>query len=278
VYARPRTIEEATQAMTVVGALAICGGTDVFPAHAGKPLARPLVDLSRVEGLRGISAQPASIRFGAATTWTDIVQAPLPAAFDGLKAAAREVGSLQIQNRGTIAGNLCNASPAADGVPPLLSLDANVEIAGPSGRRELPLSEFITGYRKTALANGEIVTAVIVPKPSAAARSAFEKLGSRRYLVISILMAAAIIEKDAEGRIARAAVAVGSASPVAQRLPELEAALRDLAPGVRPSGLVKPHHFAALSPIDDVRATAAYRFEAARTAVGEALDRAAGVA
>lgn len=273
-YARPRTIEEATRAMAAEGALAVSGGTDVYPAHVGRPLARPMVDLSRVEGLRGIVETADGFRFGAATTWTDIVQAALPPAFDGLKAAAREVGSIQIQNRGTIAGNLCNASPAADGVPPLLSLDASVEIAAPQGRRVLPLASFITGYRKTALAPGEIVTAILVPGPSPAARAAFVKLGARRYLVISILMAAAVIEKDAQGRIARAMVAVGAASPVAQRLPGLEAALRGLAGA--PSALVEPRHFEGLAPIDDVRATAAYRLEAACAAVGEALDIAAG--
>ncbi|MCA3562265.1 MAG: FAD binding domain-containing protein [Aestuariivirga sp.] len=273
-YARPKTIEEATRAMATEGALAVSGGTDVYPAHVGKPLARPLVDLSRVAGLRGITQTGDGYRFGAASTWTDILQAPLPRAFNGLKAAAREVGSVQIQNRGTIAGNLCNASPAADGVPPLLSLDARVEIASATGRRVMPLSAFITGYRRTALAPGEIVTAVLVPKPAPAARSAFVKLGARRYLVISILMAAALVEKDAQGRIARAAVAVGAASPVAQRLPALEADL--IGCGGRPSALVTPRHLEVLSPIDDVRATAAYRQEAALSAVGEALDLAAG--
>ncbi len=275
-YARPKTIAEATHAMAAEGALAVGGGTDVYPAHVGRPLSRPLVDLSRVEGLRGISEMAECIRFGASTTWTDIVRAELPPAFDGLKAAAREVGSIQIQNRGTIAGNLCNASPAADGVPPLLSLDASVELASPTGRRVLPLASFITGYRRTALAPGEIVTAVIVPRPSPAARSAFVKLGARRYLVISILMAAAVLEIDSQGRIARAAVAVGAASPVAQRLPELEAELRGLAG--KPSAIVAPRHLSGLAPIDDVRATAAYRLEAALSAVGEALDLAAGVA
>ena len=275
-YARPRTIEEATRAMAAQGALALAGGTDVYPAHVGKPLSRPIVDLSRVEGLRGITHMADAIRIGAATTWSDIVHAPLPPAFDGLKAAAREVGSIQIQNRGTIAGNLCNASPAADGVPPLLCLDASVELASAEGRRVLPLAAFITGYRRTALAPGEIVTAVLVPNPSPTARAAFVKLGARRYLVISILMAAAVVEKDAQGRIVQAAVAVGSASPVAQRLHALEAELRGLSG--KPSAIVAPHHLAGLAPIDDVRATAGYRLEAALSAVGEALDLAAGVA
>ena len=183
-----------------------------------------------------------AIRIGAATTWTDIVKAPLPAAFDALKQAAREVGSIQIQNRGTIGGNLCNASPAADGVPPLLALDATVELASARGRRLMPLSSFITGYRATALAQGEILSAVFVPSRSPQARSAFVKLGARRYLVISILMAAALVERDGDGRISRVAIAVGAASPVARRLPELEAALAGLDPGERPSLHVRDQH------------------------------------
>jgi CO/xanthine dehydrogenase FAD-binding subunit len=158
----------------------------------------------------------------------------------------------------------------------MLSLDARVEVASCAGRRILSLADFITGYRRTALGPGEIVTAVIVPRPSPAARAAFVKLGARRYLVISILMAAAVVERDGQGRILRAAVAVGSASPVARRLRELEAELRGLAG--RPSSVVAARHLAGLSPIDDVRATAGYRLEAALSAVGEALDRAAGVA
>lgn len=277
-YVRPRTIEDAAAAMASAGALALAGGTDVFPAHAGKPLERPIVDLSQVAGLRGIVAGADAIRFGAATTWSDIAKASLPPAFDGLQAAAREVGSIQIQNRGTIAGNLCNASPAADGVPPLLALEASVELASATGRRVLPLHKFITGYRQTALQPGEIVTAVIVPRPSERTASAFVKLGARRYLVISILMAAALVEKDADGRIARVALAIGAASPVAQRLHRLEADLQGLPPGARPSSRAAAHHFESLSPIDDVRATAHYRLDAAMSVVGEALDRAAGAA
>jgi CO/xanthine dehydrogenase FAD-binding subunit len=263
--------------MASPGALALCGGTDVYPAHAGRTLVRPVVDLSGIAELKGIRETAEGFRFGAATTWSMIVRAELPPAFDGLKAAAREVGSIQIQNRGSIGGNLCNASPAADGVPPLLALDAQVELASADGRRVLALSDFITGYRSTALRKGEIVTAVIVPKPAAQARSAFVKLGARRYLVISILMAAATVETDAAGRIVKAAVAVGAASPVAQRLPELERDIQGLASGTRPSAIITARHLAALSPISDVRATDAYRREAAIAVVGEALDRAAGV-
>ena len=274
---RPRSIDAALAALAGGNALALCGGTDLFPAHAGRPFSRPVVDVSAVAGLRGISFDGAMYRIGGTTTWSDIQAAALPSAFDGLKAAGREVGSPQIQNRGTIAGNLCNASPAADGVPPLLSLDASVELRSFRGTRVLPLSGFITGYRETQLAPDEILAAVLVKAGTSDARSSFVKLGTRRYLVISILMAAALIERGADGRISRAAIAVGAASPVAKRLTVLENDVAGLAAGIAPSTIVAPHHVAELSPIDDVRATAAYRREAAVAIVGEALDRAAGV-
>jgi len=277
VYIRPRTIDEAVTAMTKAGALVIGGGTDLFPAHVDRSITRPVVDVTGVSALRGISRQQGLLRIGGATTWSDIIAADLPPAFDGLRAAAREVGSIQIQNRGTIAGNLCNASPAADGVPPLLTLDAEVELLSVRGPRILPLAAFITGYRRTALAADEILSAVLVPGAAMAGTSAFAKLGARRYLVISILMAAAVIERAADGRIARAAIAIGAASPVAQRLPLLERDLLGLPPQTPPSSIVKPRHVAALTPIDDVRASSAYRMEAAMTVAGEALDRAAGV-
>jgi CO/xanthine dehydrogenase FAD-binding subunit len=276
VYARPRNINDAVALLSAGNALVVCGGTDVYPTNLARPLIRPVVDISAVPEWRGIIETIDYFRIGGTTTWSDIIRTPLPPAFDGLKAAAREVGSIQIQNRATIAGNLCNASPAADGVPPLLTLDAYVELSSQRGRRKMPLAAFITGYRKTALAPDEVLSAVIVPKPSARAASSFVKLGARRYLVISIIMAAAVIERDAAGTILKAAVAIGSASPVALRLTSLEAALLGLPRHVRPSSIVTPAHMAALSPIDDVRASGAYRREAAIAVVGEALDRASG--
>ena len=159
----------------------------------------------------------------------------------------------------------------------LLTLDAEVELRSVRGTRVMPLAEFITGYRKTVLAPDEIALGRAgAGSGSPRAASGFVKLGARRYLVISILMAAALIERDEQGRISRAAVAVGAASPVAQRLAAWKAILPDLSQEWPPSSIVSPRHVAGLSPIDDVRATAAYRLEAAITVVGEALDRAAG--
>ncbi|MGH6892312.1 MAG: FAD binding domain-containing protein, partial [Dongiaceae bacterium] len=209
-------------------------------------------------------------RIGALTSWTDIAEAPLSAQFYCLQAAAREVGGRQIQNRGTIGGNLCNASPAADGVPPLLALGAEIELLSRAGKRRLPLSEFILGPRKIALRPDEIAAAILIPKPKGSAHSTFVKLGARKYLVISIVMAAGYF--DVVGSwIAEARIAVGACSPVAQRLPALEAALKGQAATVDLSRLARPEHFAPLKPIDDVRASVDYREEAAMTVVQRLL-------
>jgi CO/xanthine dehydrogenase FAD-binding subunit len=275
-YLRPRTLADAVAAASVDGTTVLAGGTDLYPAHVGRPFPARILDVSAVVEMRGIVPSSTGVRIGGAVTWTELARATLPPAFLALQDAARQVGSAQVQNRGTIAGNLCNASPAADGVPPLLVLNAEVELAHMSGLRRMPLADFITGYRKTALKHGEIVSGVIVPAAQPEAMSAFVKLGARKYLVISIVMAAAVICRDRSGRIVDARVAVGSASEKAQRLTMLESALVGMSALELPSRALRPEHLASLSPIDDVRATASYRLEAARHLVGTALDQAAG--
>ncbi|WP_417770391.1 FAD binding domain-containing protein [Stappia sp.] len=276
-FHRPDTMDGALSLLGGAEARVLAGGTDFFPALGGRKPSGPVVDLGRIAALRGISRQGNGWRIGAMTTWTDIVRADLPPLFDGLRLAAREVGSIQIQNAGTIAGNLCNASPAADGVPPLLTLEARVELVGPNGVRELPLGDFILGVRKTALAPGEIVTAILVPDWNAD-RTHFLKLGARRYLVISIAMVAAAVSLDDAGRIGEARVAVGACSAVARRLAGVEAALSGAeATGAAVRKQVADAALAELSPIDDVRASADYRLDAARElvvrAVMAAIDR-----
>jgi CO/xanthine dehydrogenase FAD-binding subunit len=196
----------------------------------------------------------------------------LPPCFRALQEAAREVGSIQIQNAGTIGGNLCNASPAADGVPPLLVLDAEVEIASLQGRRREPLSTFIQGNRHTSLRPGELVTEIIVPRTIDHGRSRFLKLGARRYLVISIVMVAACLAASEDGLISDARVAVGACSAVATRLPALEKALTGKPVCAGLGETAQPEHLAALSPIGDVRATADYRLDAALQLVRQAIE------
>ena len=271
-YEKPRTLDYALELASVGSWRVLAGGTDFYPAQGSKPLRDDVLDINGLEELRGIAEDERGWRIGARTTWTDLIRTALPAAFDGLKAAAREVGSVQIQNTGTVAGNLCNASPAADGVPPLLTLDAEVELRSAGAMRVLPLGEFILGNRRTALRPGELVTAILVPRASSAGASSFLKLGARRYLVISIAMVAARVTVEA-GRISQVVIAVGACSAVAQRLPELERDLvgRDI-DGV--AAAVEPWHLEALTPIDDVRGDAGYRRAAALELVGRALSAA----
>ncbi len=275
-YAKPDTLPEALALLGEARWRMLAGGTDFYPALGDRPLGESILDINGLDDLRGISETDEHVVIGARTTWTDVLRAPLPPAFDVLKQAAREVGAVQVQNMGTVAGNLCNASPAADGVPALLVLDAGVEMASVAGRRVLPLRDFITGYRRTALRPDEIVTAIRVPRGATRGGSAFVKLGARRYLVISIAMAAARIALDADGRIAEAAVAVGACSAVGVRLHRLESALVGLSRETALSSVISAAALDELSPIDDVRATAGYRLEAAREIVARAVIAAVG--
>ncbi len=189
-YAKPTTVDEALALLREGPWRILAGGTDVYPAQGTRPFRDDILDINGLAELDGIGETATHWLIGARTSWTSLVRHPLPAAFDVVKQAGREVGSAQIQNVGTIAGNLCNASPAADGVPALLALDADVELRSAVTTRHLPLREFVLGVRRTALRPDEMVTAIRVPKGACRGASAFLKLGARRYLVISIAMVA----------------------------------------------------------------------------------------
>jgi N-methylhydantoinase B len=273
-YHRPRSLAEALALRAAGEVLPLAGGTDVYPARTarlawGDPAHPTVLDLTAIPGLGAIEEDAAGWRIGCLVTWAALRRAALPPLFDGLRAASREVGGPQVQNRGTLVGNLVTASPAGDGIPNLLALDAEVEIAGPDGTRLLPVARFITGRRRTALRPEEIVTALRIPR-LAGAQGGFEKLGARRYLVISIAMAAGVVVADAAERIAEARLALGACSPVALRLPLLEAALEGV-PLAEAWRVPAARHVAALAPIDDVRASAAYRREAAVTLLSDLL-------
>ena len=289
-YHQPTTLDEAIRTYAADPSLIVlAGGTDVYPAKATRAgwghVSHPgILDISRIASLRGITKTQRGWDIGALTTWSDLVHADLPPLFDGLKAAAREVGSVQVQNCGTIGGNVCNASPAADGIAALLALRAVITTRYPfqppgspgeqpklmlAPLRSLVIVPFIKGNRRTMLVPGEIVTAISV---TGKGRGYFRKLGARHSMVISIAMVAAVFDWDERGNICTARVVVGACSPVAQRLSSLEDTLRG-----KPldSGLVKPEHFSSLQPLDDVRATAAYRKAAALQLVRDIIDEAA---
>lgn len=270
-YVRPRHLEQALSILAEPGWTVLAGGTDHFPARVARTPDEAVLDVTALPELKGIDrVADGGLRLGAGVTWTEVIEAHLPPACDGLKAAAREVGGLQIQNRGTIGGNLCNASPAADGVPPLLSLDAEVELASASGIRRLPLQRFVLGNRQTARRSDELLVAIHVPATALEAAGRFLKLGARRYLVISIVMVAGTLSRAADGTVETARLAVGACSAAATRLPELEAALTGR-PVADATATLEPSHLAALAPIDDVRADAPYRRHAAMSLVRRCL-------
>jgi len=275
-YARPTTLADALALLSRGEVRILAGGTDFYPSLAEDIPCEPVVDISALKELSGVACSADQIRIGGLTTWTDLIRAPLPPCFAALKAAARELGSVQIQNRGTIAGNLCNASPAADGVPPLLALDAEVELTSQMGTRHIPLAEFIVGNRKTQRRADELLTAVLVPRRVENAGSAFLKLGARHYLVISIVMVGAVVLVDDAGHVADARVAVGACSAVAQRLRGLESELVGASVRDGLGARVRREHLRLLTPISDVRATADYRMDAALTLVQRTLNLCAG--
>jgi len=274
-YARPNTLDEAVHLLVQGGGTLLAGGTDFYPGLGDRPASGNVVDISRVLEMKGVTATEDEIRIGGLTTWSELLASSLPRCYDGLKSAAREIGGVQIQNRGTVAGNLCNASPAADSVPPLLALDAEVELRSLAGSRRMALAEFIVGNRKTRRQRDEILTAIIVPRGMDQARSVFLKLGARRYLVISIVMVAALVKVNG-GVVEEARIAVGACSARAQRLTALEQELAGAAAEPGMGKAVRAEHLAPLSPIDDVRATATYRRDAALTLVARALDACVG--
>lgn len=278
-YFRPTTLAEALDIRATENVTILAGGTDIYPARAARAgwgdFREPdILDISIVEDLERIDETREAFRFGAMVTWSALIEARLPPPFDGFKRAAAQVGGMQVQNRGTLVGNLCTASPAGDGIPNLLALDARVELASRAGGiRCVRVADMLTGYRQTACQPDEIVTALIVPK-LAAARGDFRKLGARGYLVISIASVAGVLA--VEGALVREArIAVGACSAVPCRLPELEAALAGQ-PCIDAADIVRETHLASLSPIDDVRATADYRRAAAfaltRELVGDLTD------
>ncbi|NYE59649.1 CO/xanthine dehydrogenase FAD-binding subunit [Duganella sp. 1224] len=267
-YLRARTIEEVLHRLSAQPqARIVCGATDLFADPALAPGKVEWVDISRVEALRAIARRDGMVRIGAAATWDQIAAtAWLPAA---LRQAAESVGSRQIRVQGSIGGNLCHASPVADGVPPLLALDAQVELASERGVRRLPLAEFLLGRRRTALRADELLLAVCFPVAHERERTAFVKYANRDGMAIAVVSAAVRVAMSSDGHIEKLAVSVGGVSEVPLRLRALETALEGrhrsaLAPATR--------ELVTWSPIDDCRASAAHRLHVAPLAIERAFN------
>jgi CO/xanthine dehydrogenase FAD-binding subunit len=271
-YFRPATLDDALAALASGPWRVLAGGTDIYASKAG-PAGQPLLDIGAVSQLRGISKIADGWRINALATWAELIATPLPRWFEALKGAAREVGGVQIQNVASIAGNVCNASPAADGTVALLALDARIILQSAAGAREIALADFVTGPRRIARRADELVVAIDIPQRSGSARSTFTKLGSRRYLVISTAIVSIVIDVNESNIITCAALAVGALSPKAERLWALEGELCGLKRRPDIARLVEPRHLAGLAPIDDVRASKAYRLDAVTSMLKRDLER-----
>jgi CO/xanthine dehydrogenase FAD-binding subunit len=259
-YLRPARLDDALRALAERRCSVLAGGTAFYSTSPANLSCEHVLDISAIRDAGAITRKAGYWRIPMLVTWSDLIATEgLPAQFDGLKAAARQVGSVQIRNVATICGNLCNASSAADGMPNFLALDALVELQSVRGKRHLPVADFVSGDRRTMRGADELVTALIIPETDSRCHSGFLKLGARRYLAVSVVAVGAVVELNSDLRIAAARLAVGACGPVAQRLPGLERYLLGRKLRSTLADLVTDWHVASLTPTDDVRATAAYR-------------------
>ena len=245
------------------GATVMAGGTDLLARRRGKAPAF-VACLERIESLYGVSEEAGRIRLGACETHTRLLRSPLVQGRLSVLAAALSVlGSPLVRNMGTLGGNIVTASPAGDALAPLYALDAQVELASRLGTRRVPLAGFITGPGRTGLEPGEIVSAVHVAPPDASALQHFEKVGRRKALAISVVSLAAVIRMDCGGAVADVRLALGSVGPMVVRCPRAEALLAgrrlDREALLAAGQLIREE----ISPIDDLRASAAYRRDVA---------------
>jgi CO/xanthine dehydrogenase FAD-binding subunit len=267
---QPATLAEALEMRAAnPDAVALAGGTDLMVDLNFDRLRPPAVlDLTRVEELRDWAPEDGRLRVGAGVSYTRIID-ELGDRLPGLSIASRTVGSLQIRNRGTVGGNLATASPAGDGLPPLYTSDALVELASPRGTRRMPVAEFITGPKRTALAPDELITAFVLPR--AAGPQQFAKVGTRNAMVIAVCSVSLALWPEER----RVATCIGSAGPTPLPATEADAFIagvldeHDRWASRAPLPAAALQRFAELAgraarPIDDVRGTADYR----RRAVG----------
>jgi len=255
----PKTLGTALKLLRTKGPLTpLAGCTDLYVAlNAGTLPTRHYLDLSQLGPLKRIRMEGETLVIGAMATHTDLIRSKhVRRMVPMLVAAAREVGGLQIQNRGTLGGNIANASPAGDTLPALAAADAVVVLENVDGQRKVPFSDFYTGYRKTVMAPDELIVAIEIAPVEG--RQWFRKVGTRAAQAISKVVMAAV-----RGRAVR--VALGSVAATTIRLPKTEAALAGGA-SIADAQRVLMNE---IHPIDDVRSTAAYRLQVAANLLGQ---------
>lgn len=276
-YEAPLSVSEAVRLIQAdPDASVLAGGTDLlvqFRAGAKRPTA--FIDIKRIPALVGFTIDADGLRLGAATSAAEIVESEeIARLWPGLAEAAALIGSTQIQGRGSLGGNLCNASPAADTPCSLIVNRAECVIAGPAGERRVAAEHFSSGPGKTVLARGEFLVAIRVPRPAPRTSDAYLRLIPRSEMDIAVVGAAVSLTLDAEGICTAARVALAAVAPTPLLVPEAASALI----GTRVDGAALARAAAAARaaarPIDDKRGTIAYR----RQVAGVLAKRAAAIA
>jgi len=284
-YLAPTTVEEATAALAATAdARVFAGATDLIPQiRSGRPEPGLLVDLKRIDRLTALTENDQTWTIGAATPTSRLTEdAAFSSQFPGLSEAAGLIGSDQIQNRSSLGGNLCNASPAADSVPAMLVNEARAIVASSDRTRTVGVADVATGPGRTSLAEGEFIVEFEVDKPPADTGDAYMRMIPRTEMDIAVVGAGARITLDADGNCADARIALGAVAPTARRVTDAEAALVGQPINDDTLAAVAAAASAACDPIDDKRGTIAYRKQVAgvlaKRAVKLAADRAAGKA
>ena len=252
----------------------LAGGTDLMVLlEAGRLDHKKFFSVARLKELRGIEESDGHVTLGALTTYSDVRRSDvLSREFPMLARAASETGGLAIQNRGTLGGNIANASPAADSPPALLAYGAEVELVSAAGARRVEYARFHTGYKQTVMRADELIARVRLPRPREGARHFYRKVGTRRAQAISKVCFAALAETGDDGAFAEVRIALGSVAPVVQRCRRTEELLKGRRHG---EDLIRDARAALaedISPIDDIRSTARYRTRVAQNLLEEFLS------
>jgi len=260
----PGSLNDALEILSSEVWRPFAGGTDLMVLlEAGKLTHRNYVNIWHLKELRGIEVTADFVTLGALTTYTEVQNHPvMRAEFPMLCQAAKETGGIAIQNRGTLGGNIVNASPAADSPPALLAYDAELEMISRTGVRSISYSTFHTGYKQMDLRPGELLRAIRLPRSSARLTHYYRKVGTRKAQAISKVCFAATAEISA-GRVAMVRIALGSVAPVPIRCHQTEQALQNLSLHDETTASALSALAAEIAPIDDIRSTRSYRLRVA---------------
>ena len=273
---RPASLGEALELMGALERVKpMAGGTDLLPLMRDRAIVvDEIVDIQGLHELKGITIEDGALRIGALTTLSKVLESPLVAEIAPvLREAVGHIGSVQTRNQGTLAGNLCNASPAADSAPALMVLGAQANIASGKGVRKVPVEELFAGPKMNSLAKDELVTEILVPELPPGSGVAFEKLGRRRGITLSLVNAAACLVLDGK-KCVDARIALGAIAATPIRLPAVEDTFKGKE--LTPEAIEESSRacYALVSPVDDVRASAEYRREMACVLMKRAIVKA----